>query len=183
MCKEPVDHLVIAVTCQIIPDENHPQRWIAVTQSPAEPGLPLLALGCHLHLLKRSGLMTFLVSGLFLACKNTEQLLLQPRVQDGIGDRSDSFGPNLSGGRTKQGHQFGSSIAQIFMRLQLGMTLEMPARSWLGSGGIRTGFILIPQGDATGLCQLIDSFNQTFFFPSGQRLRRSDSRPTLLKSR
>ena len=46
--------------------------------------------------------------------------------------------------RNQEGHQFGSSIAQVFMRLQLGMAFELPGSSWLRSGGIRTGFILVP---------------------------------------
>ena len=49
-----------------------------------------------------------------------EQLLLQPGMQDRIGHRDDSFGSHLSGGRTEQGHELGSSIAQIFMWLQSG---------------------------------------------------------------
>jgi hypothetical protein len=50
------------------------------------------------------------------------------------------------------------------MWLQLGMTFWLPALSRLRSSGIGTRFILIPQREATDLCQLIGPFNQTFFF-------------------
>ena len=36
------------------------------------------------------------------------------------------------------------------MRLQMGMAFELPTGSRLGSRGIGTGFILIPQGQCTG---------------------------------
>ena len=66
------------------------------------------------------------------------------------------------------------------MRLQLGMAFGLPTLARLGYGGIRTSFILIPQGDATGLCQLIGSFDQTFFSALGDRAR---DRPPFLRTR
>jgi hypothetical protein len=65
-------------------------------------------------------------------------------MQDGIGHRGDAFGTHLARGWPKQGEQFGSSLAQIFMRVPFGLALWLPMRSRLRSGGVGTGLILAP---------------------------------------
>jgi hypothetical protein len=46
-------------------------------------------------------------------------------------------------GRTEQGQQLGSASTLVLMRLQDGMALGLPVRSWLWDGLIRPGFIFV----------------------------------------
>jgi hypothetical protein len=115
---QPFDDLLLSL--RILTSQGPPH------QDTLHRCLPLLALGCHPRLLKWGRLVIFLISGLCLALKNTQQLLLQPGLQDGIGDRYHPFGSNLSGRRAKQSRELCSSISEAFM------SRERPERARLG---------------------------------------------------
>jgi hypothetical protein len=82
--------------------------------------------------------------------QDLSQLLLQPRMQDGIGRVFDGAYLDLSAGRMKQRQHFGGSPANIFVRLLSRIAFFLPTLPWLGNGLIGSSLVFTPDGNACG---------------------------------
>ena len=76
--------------------------------------------------------------------ENLTQFALEPGMQDGVGRGRHATRSHVSGGRTKQGQHLGGPIADVFMRLEVRMTLRLPTGSRIGDRLIRSSLILAP---------------------------------------
>ena len=149
MVKQPAHQIIRQVPCEIIQDQHHAQGRFGIARRMTQPCFPTCtgrALGFGRQ---------FCSWGLLLdLSQDLRELFFEPGMQDRVGRRDDAFGTQVARGRTEQGQQFGSASTLVLMRLQDGMALGLPVRSWLWDGLIRSGFILIELDDPCCLCLL-----------------------------
>ena len=111
------------------------------------------------------------------------ELLFEPGMQDGIGHRDHSFGPQLAAGRTEQGQQFGGPSSLVLVWLQSRVAFGLPRGARLWDGRIRPcGSIFVQLHDPGRFCLLVGQLDQSFFSAS-RRHRWSRSRFCALAAR
>jgi hypothetical protein len=79
------------------------------------------------------------------------KLLLHPRMEDGIRRLLHPFRTNFAGLRMKQRQQLGGATPDVLAGSDRGLSFRLPRGSRLRDRLIRSGFILIPDGDAPRL--------------------------------
>lgn len=157
MFNEPQNHIRCMVTGQIIPDQQHAQRWQGGGQG---QGLPQAVLPD----LPQGGLRRRITSGWgWQSGQNRRTLRLEPGMQDRIGGAGHPLDPHGTGARMKQGQHFRRAIADVLVRLADGLPTGLPTGARIGLGLVRPRFILIPDRQAQLFAQRIGVFNQFFF--------------------
>lgn len=91
------------------------------------------------------------------------ELFFEPGMQDRIGDRLDSFRPQVTSRWAKEGEQFGGASTLIFVWVQSRMPFWLPGTARLGDGLIGSGLVLIELDNPCGLSLRARQLDQSFF--------------------
>src|SRR5712692_8672601 len=117
MFSTPLGHARALVSCEIIPDQQHPDRRQKTIQLLGcrvnIPILPASSFGNHLR-------------GYWALLQNRREVLFEPGMQDGIGGVLHWFGSQFSSGRPKQGEQFGRQAPDVLVILSNWMPFVLP---------------------------------------------------------
>lgn len=135
---QPEDERGGLVAAQIVEHQEHPQGWQLVRQRErdGEAGLPPLPRG--------AALLLGLGWRLRQCRQDSRQLGLEPGVQDRVRRARDTFDAHLSGGRVKQGQQFGGAVADVLVRIAGRAGRRAPPCAGLRDRLIRPRFVLGP---------------------------------------
>jgi hypothetical protein len=101
--------------------------------------------------------------GLLDLSQHLAQLFFEPGMQHGIGHRNHPFGAELSGGRAKEGQQFGGASPFVFMRLPRRVAFRLPGLPRLRDGLIRPRLIFVQLHDSGRFRLLVRQVDQAFF--------------------
>ena len=137
MGKEPPGDLIGAVPSQIIPHQDHADRGIDATWWVPKPGFPSSqrrASFIHQNHWMLPGPLQ----------EHGFQLRFEPGMQDGVGAGAHTFGSHLTGSWPKERQQFGCSVADILMWLELWVAFWRPGGSRLRQSLVGAGLILTP---------------------------------------
>lgn len=151
----PIDDLCRMMTRQIVPDQHkaHGRPFEAACiffgVTPVAPAVPPF-LG--LLATKRRHRLQCLA-----------QLLLEPRVQHGVGRPLDGLGADDAGRGSEQRQQLGRAATDILVRLTGRLSLRLPGRPWLRDRLVRPGLILVPDRNASQLAQSVRLLDQPLF--------------------
>src|SRR5947209_5893295 len=153
MVEEPAHDRPAQMAGEVIPDENEPQGWQRLTGLAAQPRLPL----------SRSRPLFLWDRDLGERSQDEAQLLLQPRMKDGVRRTSHALGPHFASGWSEQRQQLARTISYIFMRLPSWFALGCPVLPWIGNRLIGACLILITQDNAGGFRRPIGQFDHPLF--------------------
>jgi hypothetical protein len=160
LAKEPAEELGVGMPHNVIPDQQHAQRWQILDQgdfagqslAPTFPPGPIL-------------LWTQNLGGFWQRGEDLTHLIFEPGMDDGIGGLAHPLGAYLPGCRTEQRQEFGDPVALKMGINPPGLSLHLPARGWIGNGVVGTGLILTTHRQAEPLSDQVGPLNQIFFWP------------------
>ena len=143
---------------EVVPDEEHAQRWQRVGQGEAFrqavlPSLPRAA--GHRRISQRGGRRQRRQDHL--------QPLLEPAMQDRVGAAADRLEVHLAAGGMEQGQDLAGAAPDILVRPGRGAASRPPAAARLRHGLEGTGLVLAPDRQAEGGAERVGPLDQPLF--------------------
>lgn len=150
LLEQPAHDRPALMTCQVIPDQNHPQRRQGRLGWMAEPGRPL----------RRHGALRLRNRYHGEAVQDGGDVRLEPGMEHGIRAARHPRGAHDPAGRMEQGQQLRGTTPHIFVGLPRWVADGLPGCARVRDCLIRSGFILTPDRNAGGLGRVVRLVDQ-----------------------
>jgi hypothetical protein len=155
---EPEHHLRRLVAGEVVPHQQHPQRWELLGQGEAQRQ----ALLPRLPPSPRRRRVARLRSGRQRR-HDRRQGFLQPAVQDHVRAAGGRLDAHLPRRRMEQGQDLEGPPAHVLMRPRRGLALWPPTAAGMGDGLEGPGLVLAPDRQPRPGIELVGPLDQLFF--------------------
>jgi hypothetical protein len=138
--EEPEHEVRRMVPGEVIPDEQHTERWEVLGQGDPDRQPFLPALPAPSILLRWEDVW------LGQGYQDRQQFVFQPGMQDSIGSASHAFHPHCSAGRMEERQLLGRAFPDVLVWIADRVACRMPVGAGIGQRSIRSCLVFRPHG-------------------------------------